>query len=343
MEITTDDLNKQQEEGECEEGKPPRYIRRNAAFALSDLPPMDYIVEPVIPSRSVGMFFGDPGTKKTYTMADLAVCVALIKRWLGYQVKGCKVLIIDEESGELRLARRLGAAIRGEGGDENLPIEFVSLANFKLDKKEDLPEIQHLIEETGAGLVIFDALAEIMDGDENSKQDTQPVFNALRKLSELTGATIIVIHHSNKAGGYRGSSAIKGALDFMYKVESEDDSDIITFRSEKARDGKSSSFSAQAHWTDDKFWLTPVEFMPGAKKMTAGMRYALDYLRAHGDSSIDDIKKAVDYVSERQAADGIRALSKPEWALAYRVNPGESGPGTSAVYGLTQAGIDYED
>ena len=66
--------------------------------------------------------------------------------------------------------------------------------------------------------MILDVLADLMTGDENSKQDTQPVFNALRRISEQSGAAIIVIHHANKMGGHRGSSVIKDAPDILLQV-----------------------------------------------------------------------------------------------------------------------------
>ncbi len=67
------------------------------------------------------------------------------------------------------------------------------------------------IRDVDAKLVIIDALADVMaGGDENSVKDTQPVFMQLRKIAEETGAAILVIHHVNKMGDYRGSTAIPG-------------------------------------------------------------------------------------------------------------------------------------
>ena len=343
MTITPDDLKKQDEE-EGQLPSRPRYIVRDATYFLGELPQEEPIVEGMINTRKIGVFFGDGGTKKTYSMIHMATCVAMGKSWLDFEVKQTGVLFIDEESGELGLARRIRKTLRGEFGNEEVPLMSVSMAGFRLDRKEDLPEIQNLISESRAGLVIFDALSEAMDGDENSKQDVQPVFSAARWLSETTGATIIFIHHSNKQGGFRGSTVIRNSVDFMYKVTSEDASNIVSFRSEKVRDGKSAYFVAMAHWVDseDQFYMTPMEARTKVKKMTDGMRYALEYLKKHGESDLDDIVAAADFVSERQASDGVRKLAHPDWKLAYRTNPEDKGPGTKARYAATQAGIDYE-
>ena len=186
--------------------------------------PIDYILEGKITTPSIGMIYGDPGTKKTYSLIHLAVCLAMNKSWLGYAVKGCKVLIIDEESGELRLGRRLGMAIRGESGDENHTGEFVSLANFKLDKKDDLPRIQLLSRNRSRDC--DHRRAERSYGRRREQQAGHAAgFNALRQLSELRRDDR---YYSPQQQGRRipGQSAIKGALDFMFKVESEDDSDF---------------------------------------------------------------------------------------------------------------------
>jgi RecA-family ATPase len=72
--------------------------------------------------------------------------------------------------------------------------------------------------------VIVDALADVMPGrDENAVKDTAPIFLTLRKIAEETQCAIIVIHHSNKTGGYRGSSAIKGAIDLLLSVEKKNE------------------------------------------------------------------------------------------------------------------------
>jgi RecA-family ATPase len=282
------------------------------------------------------MFFGEPGSKKTFAMLSLAVCVALGKTWLGFMVKPCKVLIIDEESGERRLALRLGAAIRGELGDMTIPLEFVSLAGFMMDSKDDVEELQALIARRKAGLVIIDALADVMTGDENTKKDTQPVFTMLRKLAESTGAAIIIIHHSNKSGGYRGSSAIKGALDLMVKIESEDDSNWINFKTEKTRDGMATSFSSVATWTEEQFYLTEADPPDKEKPLSGSQSYVIRYLKENGASPLPDIEGAADVCTSSTAKQAVYKLV--ELGMVYRTNKDERGQGVVAIYDLIKEG-----
>jgi hypothetical protein len=313
---------------------PERYVIRDASFALAPHPPIKWIIDQLISTGSLSMFFGDPGTKKTFSMLSLAVCVALGKPWLDFETTTRKVLIVDEESGEPRLALRLGKAIRGELGDESTPIKFVSHGGFNLDDKKGEDELQNLIKTTGAGLVIIDALAEIMNGDENSKQDTHPVFAALRRIAEETRAAIIPIHHSNKNGGYRGSSAIMGALDQMIKIESKDGSNWIQFTTEKSRDSVAVNFTAEVTWTENQFHLRRAEVKDKVKPLSQSQSYVIQYLAKNGASPMPDIMGAADSCSENAAKQAVYKLVGMD--KVYRTNPDKKGPGVKAIYDLTK-------
>ena len=68
-----------------------RFALHTAAEALLPQPPIDWIVETLISAGTVSLVYGDPGAKKTYSMLDLAVCVAMGIPWLGFadQARGC--------------------------------------------------------------------------------------------------------------------------------------------------------------------------------------------------------------------------------------------------------------
>lgn len=132
----------------------------------------------------------------------------------------------------------------GLGIDHDIPLKFASLEGFDMHNPNDVDKLQSLIEKTHAKVIIIDSLADIMSGkDENSVKDVQPVFLALRKISEKTQSAIIVIHHKNKNGGYRGSSAIKGAVDLLLTVK-KSGSNGIEFNIEKTRDTEPYKFGA---------------------------------------------------------------------------------------------------
>jgi RecA-family ATPase len=225
-----------------------RIIIRNAAYALTPRTPINYIIDKVISPGSVNVWAGKFGNGKTYVTLAAGVSVALGIDFLGMPTKQTTVLFIDEESGDQRLSTRLAATLRGVDGGEETLINFISLAGFNLLKRPgDAELLQSCIEQTQAGLVFIDALADIMlGGDENSVKDTQPVFAALRKIAENTRAAIVLIHHTNKLGEYRGSSAIPGAIDSMLLIEKDEKTNVITFKSIKNRDGEPLKFCGLA-------------------------------------------------------------------------------------------------
>ena len=315
----------------------PRFVVRTAADALKPQAPLEWIVDRIISKGSVNIFYGDPGAKKTYALLSMAVCIAKGKPWLELTVIPCKVLFIDEETGEKRLSLRIAAALRGELAGEDTPIEFISLAGFKLDDPNDTVILKAVIQERGAGVIILDALADVMTGDENSKQDTQPIFNRLRMIAEETGAAIIIIHHSNKVGGYRGSSAIKGAVDLMILVESKNGNDYLDFTSEKNRDGEAVKWAAKAAWlmNPERFHLTAREPLEKLKPLPLSQDYVIRFLKEHGPAKMSAIMGAADTCESGTAKKAVYALVR--LGKVYRTNPDEQGQGIEAVYDLVKA------
>lgn len=323
------------DEPEPQPTKKERYEILTAANFSEPQPPIDWIVDGLISAGSVNVFFGEAKCGKTWALLDLAVCMANGAPWLGMATKQGAVLVIDEESGRRRLSRRMNAILQGHDAGPDTPVMAVSLAAFDLGNKEDYVHLYNLIINTGARLVIIDALADIMPGrDENAVKDTAPIFLSLRKIAEESQAAIIVIHHSNKTGGYRGSSAIAGAVDLLLSVEKKNDSNNMTFKAERARDTTAGAFAATMNFDSDKFWLTVSEFEKTAAEYTKGARYVMRYLTTNPAGTMGDIQGAADRCSEEAARKAVYYLVNI--GLVERTNPG--GRGAMALFALTEKG-----
>jgi len=316
--------------------KPPRYVVRDAKFALEPRPALDMVVEKILAVGSVSVIVGKYGSKKTWFLVFLAVCVSLCKAFLGLNVIGVTVLIVDEESGEDRLSRRIAMAIRGALGDSSAQIRYVSLAQFNfLRNPGDVVILKTLIEQTGAKLVIIDALADIMaGGDENAVKDTQVVFMRLRKVAETTKAALVIIHHTNKAGDYRGSSAIPGAIDNLYLIESSNTSNLVNFSTIKKRDGEPVEFSAVATWTEDQFYLDPIEYKK-TEHLSKCHQYTLDFFTERKQATFQDL---IDFTGELYSRTSLKGAVQElvNKKRIQRVN--EGGKGTPAIYGPVEVG-----
>jgi len=328
-----------------------QFTLHSAAEALVPQPPTEWIVKDLLAESTVSLIVGKPGSKKTWVLIDLCVAVAQGEKWINYTTTAYPVLIIDEESGNKSVLRRLGAAMRGHEANADLNVSFITLEHIDMRQPDDIEAIEALIIQIGARLVIIDALADIMPGgDENAVQFVQPVFMALRGIAERTNACILVVHHTAKAGGYRGSSAMDGAIDVMLMIESEPESKTITFKTAKVRDILPQEFKATANFETlpdstevYKFNLSPgtTGNDPEVIRLSDSQEFVISYLDAHQTATIAEIMDAADTCSPTTARLALYALAKERIGIVSRVDAG--GRGIDAIYNLTPKGQEYAE
>ena len=307
-----------------------------ASAALQPLRPQEWIVDQLISAGSRNIFYGDGGGKKTYAALDLAVCVADGISWLDMPTTQGSVLFIDEESGRDRYLRRLRSILQGHLIDWDIPLWAINLAGIDFQKLDDCLSVENLIIQTKAKLVFIDALVDIMPGlDENTVRETQPILLRLRKIAAQQNCAILLIHHSNKNGNYRGSTTLRNSVDCLVKIMSDKDSSFVSFAVEKNRDGEQFQFAASAAWTtsvngSDQFTLLRSDSPIKSKIIISNSeRFVLEYLADHkGRALIEQIKGSVDSISTNSVRKAVYRLSKRN--LIFRSNAG--GNGVSAEY-----------
>lgn len=311
-----------------EETTRPRYILHWADEALGDIPPIDWVVDGLFARGSVSLICGNPKTKKTYTMLDCAVCVATGEPWLGRLTQAGTVLIIDEESGDRRLKRRLKKILHGHKLGMGVQVAHTSLEMFNLlSSPVDVQYIDSIMAQLSPVLVIVDALADVMPGgDENSVRDTHPVFQKLRVLAEKHNCAVCVIHHVGKGGTYRGSSAIAGAVDLLMMVDSEQNSTVIVFKGELPRDTEPFIFGAQILFDDMIGTVRLINYAvdPGQAQLSKSMRYVVDYLQVHGRRALlEDIASAAPNCTAATARRSVYLLVDKK--MVRRADSGKTG------------------
>jgi hypothetical protein len=91
---------------------------------------------------------------------------------------------------------------------------------FQLADPEQVQELGALL--PSGGVVIIDTFNRAAPGlDENSSQDMGRILAGMKRLQEITGGLVLVVHHTGKdaSKGMRGHSSLLAALDGSIEVE----------------------------------------------------------------------------------------------------------------------------
>ena len=311
-----------------------RYPIITAEIALQQRPPLAWTVAGLFQPSSLGMIVGNFGIGKTYAALDMAVSVARGETWLGRQTTAGPVLVIDEESGERRLSDRLAMVLRGHEAGGDTPVYAYSFANFSLLDDLGIREMLAAIQHIGPKLIVIDALMDLIPGaDENKVQEVLPALKIMREIAEVTNSCALMLHHTNKIGEYRGSSAIAGKVDVLLKMEREAESNTAKFSFTKARDVEANDFTATMNFMGDRFWLSEGGTVADkGPRLSRAHQYVLDYLKSHADASMEDITSHADSCSENSARQAVYGLCKLK--LIRRTDGG--GNGVKATYDLSK-------
>lgn len=198
-----------------------------------------WLVKHVIPAESVGMMFGGSGTFKSFLAIDCALHVAHGLPWMGRKTRKGQVLIIAAEGGA-GMWGRIEAWHKARNlrwSDADLMVVPVAV-----DLTQDAWRVVDAAQARGAApvLVVVDTLSQTFTGEENSANEMAAYLRELGlRFRMLWQCCVLVIHHSGhqQTERPRGSSAIKGNLDFMLGVHRDEKEMLATMSCEKQKDG----------------------------------------------------------------------------------------------------------
>ena len=227
-------------------------------------PPTQYLATGLLELPSLNIFYGAPGTLKSFLIADLMICVASGKAWLEpapWQTGGqsfptikSPVMWVDFDMGRKRTIERFAALARHYKTPPDAPITIYSMANPPMDASNPghIAELVERVATAGAKMIVFDNLGTISGGiEENSSAMIGVMFN-LRWLADITGAAVVIIHHQRKSTGMggragdalRGHSSIEAAIDLALQITREPYAELINIEMTKSRGLEIYPFSA---------------------------------------------------------------------------------------------------
>ena len=204
-------------------------------------PPVRLILNPWLADSGLTMIHGKAGVGKSYFLMAMAEAITRAKptEFLGWKIREqAGVLLVDGEMPAPTIQER--AKRVGLWGRENfwvLPCIEVSRRKGKTISLADSrlrATIGALILETPARVVIIDNLASLAAvGDENDSGAWSEINAWLLNL-RAAGKSVILVHHSNKAGGQRGTSHREDNLDTIIRLDPNGDQQVRV-RFDKAR------------------------------------------------------------------------------------------------------------
>ena len=210
--------------GEFANGKPPRWL-----------------VKGVLPHAELGLIYGASGSGKSFFALDLVASVALGTPWRGRKVTQTDVVYVCAE-GVGGFRNRIKAYEHAFQVQLGTHLQVIAdQPNFLADP--DVTAIINEIKRLGSGLVVIDTLAQVTPGgDENNAVDMGKALKQCRRITEATGAMVLLIHHAGKdaSKGARGWSGIRAAADVEIEISCQDGTTRFA-RITKMKDGEEGS------------------------------------------------------------------------------------------------------
>lgn len=161
---------------------------------------------------SVVLLHGDSGSGKSYLAYNIAKAVAEGNTFKGYKARKGVVLIFQSDENPIATSQRL----QYMGLDEQDSIIFVQGWTF-----DQTLTLRTLLEKYRPILCIFDSLSSsnLASGvSENDPAYAAPLNVLTNDIVPSYGTTALILHHNNRQGEFRGTSAIKAAVDEMWEI-----------------------------------------------------------------------------------------------------------------------------
>jgi hypothetical protein len=198
-----------------------------------------WLIKHVVPAESLGMLFGGSGTFKSFIALDAGLHVAHGLPWLGRRTNKGSVMYIAAEGGT-GLWPRIDAWHRARNLRwTGLPFTVVPVSVDLGTEAWRVVDAAQAIGQTPS-LVIIDTLSQTFSGEENSAAEMAAYLRQLgARFRALWNCAVLVIHHSGHLATERprGSSVIRGNVDFLMGVFRDEKEMLATVSCSKQKDG----------------------------------------------------------------------------------------------------------
>jgi hypothetical protein len=159
--------------------------------------------------------------------------------WRGKRVRQGRVAYIAAEGAD-GFRKRLAAYAQHHGVDlSTVPMTVLNAAPNLMERQDAVDVARGVMAAGGADVIAVDTFAQVTPGaNENAAEDMGRALAYCRRIHEVTGAVVLLIHHAGKDAtkGARGWSGLRAAADAEIEVVREGDARAL--RLTKSKDGE---------------------------------------------------------------------------------------------------------
>lgn len=199
-----------------------------------------YIAPDLLPDQSVVMFYGPPGSFKSFLTLDIGLTLAAGVPGWGMPAGPKRTVVYVAGEGPRSIARlrrpawRMVKDIEGE-----IPFGLVTRMPRAGDMSSCVAFVASLRSQGVKPAVVFlDTYARFMAGlNESDPKEAQVGVDALEYIRRALRCTVVIIHHTGKDGlTYRGSNALEGGVDAIHRVTPHKETKVVAVQNERQKD-----------------------------------------------------------------------------------------------------------
>ncbi len=186
-------------------------------FLLTGAIEREWIIGGYVPKGTTICLYANGGVGKTLLAYDICKAIAGGTYWNGYPTKQGKVLIVQTDEPEIDIRERLTIA-----DFASLPKGSVHICtDWQFTRMKDL---RKFIAEDGYDFVMIDSFSSANRSQIDNEKDASYASKLydLRDMANEFGCTFMVLHHENKGGGARGTTAIYNNVSEVWHLRKGD-------------------------------------------------------------------------------------------------------------------------
>ena len=174
-----------------------KYLVNGYQMLLSPSESVDCLVEPLLPRSGVAALVGSSDSGKSTLLRGLAMAIASqAKHYLGFEIKARhnRAIYVATEDDENAISSLMHKQLE----ELYVPKEAFEGLNFIFDTENLIENLDKILEDSPADLVVVDAFADLYTGPMNENNRVRSFLNLFSQLAHKHNTLFIFLHHTGK-------------------------------------------------------------------------------------------------------------------------------------------------